>query len=87
MEDSVHKQFLFSHNVLKGVTFRFLDFLRNKADEISRKIWNYFFCSTAFVDKIIKGNTTYNLFFQLMVNMGKYLPILTTSSSNKLYFL
>ena len=35
------------------------------------KIWNYFFCSTAFVDKIIRGNII--LFYQLVVSMGKYL--------------
>ena len=38
------------------------------------KIWNDFFCSSAFVDKIIRGNITYDLFYQLVVNMGKYLP-------------
>ena len=31
------------------------------------------FCSTVFVDKIIRGNITYNLFHQLAVNMGTYL--------------
>ena len=28
----------------------------------------------AFVDKTIRGNIIYNLFYQLVVNMGKYLP-------------
>ena len=32
------------------------------------------FCSTAFVDKIIRGNIIFNLLHQLVVNMGKYLP-------------
>ena len=36
--------------------------------------WNYFFCCTAFVHKIIRGNIIYNLFYQLVVNMRKYLP-------------
>ena len=31
------------------------------------------FCSTTFVDKIIRGNTICVLFYQLEVNMGKYL--------------
>ena len=31
------------------------------------------FCPTGFVDKIIRGNVTYNLFYQLEVNTGKYL--------------
>ena len=38
------------------------------------KIWNYFFCSIGFVDKIIRGNIIYNLVYQLVVNMRKYLP-------------
>ena len=29
--------------------------------------------STEFVDKIIKGNVIYNLLYQVVVNMGKYL--------------
>ena len=32
------------------------------------------FFSTAFVDKIIRGNIVYNLFYLLFVNMGKCLP-------------
>ena len=28
----------------------------------------------AFVDKIISGNIIYDLFYKLVVNMGKYLP-------------
>ena len=35
------------------------------------KIWNYFFCSTTFVDKIIIGNITYKLLYQLVVIVGK----------------
>ena len=35
---------------------------------------NYVFCSTAFADKIIGENIVYRLFYQLVVNMGKYLP-------------
>ena len=39
------------------------------------KIWKFFFCcSTAFADEIIRGNEIYNSFYQLLVNMGKYLP-------------
>ena len=33
-----------------------------------------FFCCTAFIDKIIRGNVTYYSFHQLVVNMGKYWP-------------
>ena len=33
----------------------------------------FFFCSTVFVDKIIRGNMIYSLFYQL-VDVGKYLP-------------
>ena len=31
------------------------------------------FCSSAFVDKILRANIISNLFDQLLVNMGKYL--------------
>ena len=37
------------------------------------KIWNYFFVHTASVEKIIRGNIAFNLFYQFVVNMGKYL--------------
>ena len=37
------------------------------------KIWNYDFCCTAFIDKIIRGNIIYDVFYQLVVNMEKYL--------------
>ena len=37
------------------------------------RFWKYFFCTTAFVDEIIRGNIKYNLFYQLVVNIGKYL--------------
>ena len=33
-----------------------------------------FFCSAALVDKVIRGNIIHNLLYQLVVNMGKYLP-------------
>ena len=38
------------------------------------KIWNYFFCSAAFVDKPIRVTVIYNIFYQLVVITGKYLP-------------
>ena len=41
------------------------------------KIWNYLFCSSLFyylLDRRIRGNTIYDLFYQLVVNIRKYLP-------------
>ena len=38
------------------------------------KIWICFFCSSAFVEKIIRGNIIHDSFYQLVLNMRKYLP-------------
>ena len=42
-------------------------------------------CPTAFVDKIIRGNITYNIFHQLVVNMGNYMPQKGNVCENNLF--
>ena len=49
-----------------------------------RIIYLFFLCSAKFVDKIIRGNTIYKLFHQLVFNMGKYLPQEGKVSENNL---